>query len=217
MADDIYNPWRESLENCIEGDNYLRGSEYRDLIAALDRGYAAIDALARKDAEIALLNGAMRADEERLLQAGQRVGIIAGCDTPEQLADAIEHRDAEIAHEEQRIKDLMDAISAADKEIAELRAEIEEEVAIRERMATLLAGAIVAIRGPEPELTRWGYHDLPERCAELVARAERAEARVREAPVGSVECNDAKGAWLITHGDAGLEPGKRVALVALEE
>ena len=33
---DFYNPWRESLENCISGDNYLRASEYRELIEELD-------------------------------------------------------------------------------------------------------------------------------------------------------------------------------------
>ena len=38
-AQPIYNPWRESLENCISGDNYLRASEYRDLIAELDELY----------------------------------------------------------------------------------------------------------------------------------------------------------------------------------
>lgn len=43
---DVYNPWRVSLENCISGDNYLRASEYRDLIEELDDLYrwrAAID------------------------------------------------------------------------------------------------------------------------------------------------------------------------------
>ena len=36
---EVYNPWRESLENCISGDNYLRASEYRDLIEDLDDLY----------------------------------------------------------------------------------------------------------------------------------------------------------------------------------
>jgi hypothetical protein len=35
----VYNPWRESLENCISGDNYLRAQEYRDLIEELDDLY----------------------------------------------------------------------------------------------------------------------------------------------------------------------------------
>ena len=39
MSEPIYNPWRESLENCISGDNYLRANEYRELIAELDELY----------------------------------------------------------------------------------------------------------------------------------------------------------------------------------
>ena len=35
----LYNPWRTSLENCISGDNYLRASEYRELIEELDDLY----------------------------------------------------------------------------------------------------------------------------------------------------------------------------------
>lgn len=31
------NPWRVSLENCIEGSNYLRSSEYRQLADDIDR------------------------------------------------------------------------------------------------------------------------------------------------------------------------------------
>lgn len=36
---EVYNPWRASLENCISGDNYLRASEYRELIEELDELY----------------------------------------------------------------------------------------------------------------------------------------------------------------------------------
>lgn len=36
---EVYNPWRASLENCISGDNYLRASEYSDLIEELDELY----------------------------------------------------------------------------------------------------------------------------------------------------------------------------------
>ena len=41
-----YNPWRESIENVITGGNYLCSGEFRELLSALDEGYAAIDALA---------------------------------------------------------------------------------------------------------------------------------------------------------------------------
>ena len=36
MSNDFHNPWRDSLENCISGDNYLRASEYNALIEELD-------------------------------------------------------------------------------------------------------------------------------------------------------------------------------------
>lgn len=36
----VDNPWREFIENVISGKNYFRTSEYRELIADLDRLYA---------------------------------------------------------------------------------------------------------------------------------------------------------------------------------
>jgi hypothetical protein len=37
----VHNPWKESLQNCITGDNYLRAQEWQDLIDELDALYAA--------------------------------------------------------------------------------------------------------------------------------------------------------------------------------
>lgn len=45
----------------------------------------------------------------------------------------------------------------------------EEDAYVIQRMGNLLAQIAVAIRGPEPARRRWGYTDLPERVAELVA------------------------------------------------
>lgn len=39
----IDNPWRESLENCIAGDNFLRSGEWYQLIEELDRLYSIED------------------------------------------------------------------------------------------------------------------------------------------------------------------------------
>ncbi len=51
------NPWRESLANCIEGSNYLRASEYRQLIEELDSLYTARQTLtAERDRLHALVN-----------------------------------------------------------------------------------------------------------------------------------------------------------------
>lgn len=48
-------------------------------------------------AENDTLRGAMAANDERLRVAGERVGIIAGCDTAELMADEIECLLAEVA------------------------------------------------------------------------------------------------------------------------
>ena len=47
------NPWREFVENCINGNNYFRASEYRELLADLDRGYAALAEVERLRADLA--------------------------------------------------------------------------------------------------------------------------------------------------------------------
>ncbi|MDX4003566.1 hypothetical protein QYP09_25710 [Pseudomonas aeruginosa] len=49
-----------------------------------------------------------------------------------------------------------------------LREEVAEYEALCNRQAELLSQSIVAIRGPEPELTRWGYADLPLRVKTIV-------------------------------------------------
>ena len=57
-------------------------------------------------------------------------------------------------------------------EVEELRRDLEENEALRERMADLLSRTAVALRGPEPPLTRWSWHDLPERAAAAVVAIE---------------------------------------------
>lgn len=56
-----YNPWRESLENCITGDNYLRSAEYDDLIQELDRLYSIVAERDRLAAECEALRAALSA------------------------------------------------------------------------------------------------------------------------------------------------------------
>ena len=72
------------------------------------------------------------------------------------------------------------ALAAAEREA--LRAEVEglrrdlaENEALRERMADLLRRTAVALRGPEPALTRWSWHDLPERAAAAAAQAKKEQ------------------------------------------
>jgi hypothetical protein len=59
-------------------------------------------------------------------------------------------------------------LEAADA-LEEARRDLDENEALRERMAGLLNRTAVALRGPEPPLTRWSWHDVPERAAAAVA------------------------------------------------
>jgi hypothetical protein len=48
----------------------------------------------------------------------------------------------------------------------------DEDEALRNRLAYLLAGVAVALKGPEPALTRWSYADLPEIAAKAMIELE---------------------------------------------
>lgn len=43
----------------------------------------------------------------------------------------------------------------------------KEDECLIERMGKLLAEIAVIVNGPEPPLTRWSYHDLPEKVRAL--------------------------------------------------
>ncbi len=66
-----------------------------------------------------------------------------------------------------------------------LREEVAEYEALCNRQAELLSQSIVAIRGPEPELTRWGYADLPLRVKTIVEEVAALRARVAVVPDAS--------------------------------
>lgn len=57
---------------------------------------------------------------------------------------------------------------AAD-ELERLTTEVQELDGLRDRLASLLSRTAVALRGPEPPLTRWSWHDVPDRAAAAVA------------------------------------------------
>lgn len=59
------------------------------------------------------------------------------------------------------VKTLEERIDALEQVVRDLK----ESEAMRERMADILSRTAVALRGPEPPLTRWSWHDLPERAA----------------------------------------------------
>jgi len=64
--------------------------------------------------------------------------------------------------------------------VREMRAEIAELDALRDKLAGILSRTAVALRGPEPPLTRWGWHDLPERAEAAIASIALVQAAERE-------------------------------------
>jgi hypothetical protein len=71
---------------------------------------------------------------------------------------------AELAGE---VRDLKQA--AADRESA------AEDQYLIERLSRLLAEIALAVYGPQPQGTSWGYDQLPARVAALKAQAEQAQ------------------------------------------
>jgi hypothetical protein len=71
-----------------------------------------------------------------------------------------------------------------------------EDDYVIEQMGRLLAEIAVIVNGPEPEATRWSYHDLPEKVRELCRRAAGREEAVAcehentNVEYDSVTCND---------------------------
>lgn len=59
------------------------------------------------------------------------------------------------------------AMDVSQGQVKQLDAEAAELRDLAARQADLLSRTAVAIRGPEPELTRWSHHDLPERAQQL--------------------------------------------------
>lgn len=60
-------------------------------------------------------------------------------------------------------------LTEAADEIQRLTEKLREGDDLRERLGDLLRRTAVALRGPEPPLTRWSWHDVPERAAAAVA------------------------------------------------
>jgi hypothetical protein len=63
-------------------------------------------------------------------------------------------------------------LSDAADEIERLTEELRESDELQERLSDLLRRTAVALRGPEPPLTRWSWHDVPDRAAAAVAAIE---------------------------------------------
>lgn len=62
------------------------------------------------------------------------------------------------------------------KRIAELEREEEVTDHVIERTTRLLAECVVILRGPEPPLTKWSYHDIPQLVQALKDDRDRLRA-----------------------------------------
>lgn len=56
-----------------------------------------------------------------------------------------------------------------------LTADMVEAEALHSKMVDILNRTAVALKGPEPELTRWSWHDLPEEVEKLKAKLAAAQ------------------------------------------
>lgn len=72
------------------------------------------------------------------------------------------------------------AITAALR-LAVPESDAEEDAYVIQRTTELLARIAIIVNGPEPKMTRWSYHDLPEKVQAL-----KDAAGVAEVPAGFV-------------------------------
>ena len=63
--------------------------------------------------------------------------------------------------------------------IEALRAEIEELDTLRNRQSDLLSQTAIAVRGPEPALTRYSHADIPSRVKAVVGELEAARGMIQ--------------------------------------
>lgn len=98
--------------------------------------------------------------------------------TLEQMRDALDPRD---------ISGARACLDAAIKDRDCMRTELREADALRERLADLLRRTAIALRGPEPPLTQWSWHDLPDRAAAALAAVDvmQRAAAINHAPPNS--------------------------------
>lgn len=93
----------------------------------------------------------------------------------------------------------------------------DEGAFVIQRMGELLARIAVAVRGQEPALRRWSYHDLPERVEKLVLEVELHRVKESDAATAADAKDAARYRWLLenyarndgyTEIDAALNDGE---------
>jgi TolA-binding protein len=79
----------EARARIAELENLIRLIK-EDESRCIEQREAAYQRIAELNTELALAHQAMACDDERLRVAAERVGIVAGCDAPDEMADEIE-------------------------------------------------------------------------------------------------------------------------------
>lgn len=74
---------------------------------------------------------------------------------------------AQVRAMKEHAQELQIALDASQGQVRQVEAETEELRDLADRQAGLLSRTAIAIRGPEPDLTRWSHHDLPELAAAM--------------------------------------------------
>jgi len=65
------------------------------------------------------------------------------------------------------------------RECAVLRSEFDESCTTINKLTKLLAETAIVIKGPEPNMTKWSYHDIPDGVRAIQARAGRLAGALR--------------------------------------
>lgn len=95
--------------------------------------------------------------------APQQPAMLNGVKAARVLADFAETAPGRLPG---RVQEAIATIRAADNRDA-AGVDSEEDAYVIERMGKMLAEIAVIVNGPEPDMTRWSYHDLPEKVRAL--------------------------------------------------
>lgn len=74
--------------------------------------------------------------------------------------------------------------------IAALEAEVSEQGYVIEKTTRLLAETVLILRGPEPPLVKWSYHDIPQLVQALSNHRDRLRAEVESLRSALTVCAD---------------------------
>lgn len=88
--------------------------------------------------------------------------------------------ETELAAQEVQMNAVRYRAEQAERELSEMRRERDDEAEVRERLAQLLAGVAIALKGPEAPLQGHDWSDLPKVAAELHLANELAEHMLKQ-------------------------------------